>query len=1068
MALQIRRGTSVERLTSGVVPAQGEFLYTTDDRNLYVGDGVTPGGILTTGKIGAWTIDGAIDNVYLITQSQRVGGYAYFHTNLEHGLTEGDSVTILDSPNGNYDGTFIVDEVINTGEFRVAQAGIDLAANSISFVYTVPESPFEAGSTVVWNDLTSRFEIRPITKADVGLDQVDNTSDINKPISTAVQSAIDAIELQDLSDVNLGTLADGDALVWDSFTGKWINGEGGGGGTASFPETYYSLSGIGQAPDLSWIGTNTMFQYKSDTYNAYKGTNQAVYQTELLTWQYNFKGIYSTDGAYSWSQLNKVAGDWAVPVNPQLFSLYYFFTYTPTSKKNSSIANWAASSQEVGQHTYGQIFWAGELWNTGFYMDQVTDPNNLGQYWLNTDSDLSLYGANPPISTPTVGSATLQVKEYQYIYGWPGSYQKMGGPVEGDYANTFAATSDGWEEIQWTPVTGIRYYPSWAPTGTNGVTIPWTWTFAGTVINKLVVTSTGSIVFLPASTSAFQFAIDSSADNKTITERWSATDQWILALADEPGADGVAEKVLSKIQGNTGSRSLTIRLTKTVLGIFKYRIEFSIHEGDNNFQIVCSPIETIAGKSIQDTLVDYPSAADLVSYLGSGIVKGGEYATHLGYSCDAFGMNLIPNAFEDDLGRVIQPGTIYRQWLEPILDGIGDINRAAGLNSILIQTEGQYPYRFISNRIGRDFLSDIGHNNTILSFTSANDSVSTPNGNGQYYWYRDTGTSTSRLRVYRYDANINDLGTSSSGYIKDKNYTTNSAIDLEIGNVTYSLLLSAAPTWTSSPGYWEFRFKNTNTDGATLYTQLDEINIGKAKFNTAPSYSPIFRYETTPSTGEIFRWNGTKWLPASRETVFPTQTSNSGKYLTTNGSVTSWADPFPTQATNSGKYLTTNGTAISWSDPLPSQSGQTGKYLTTNGTSASWSTVSINGPSRVSSSVTTSSLGPGATANATFTGIGSNGLFAKVTSDKPAWIRFYSSAAARTADIPRLITEDPALGGGVFLEIITSVNNETVIITPATQYFNDDSIETDAIYAAITNQDSTSGTITVTVTAYFM
>jgi hypothetical protein len=57
--------------------------------------------------------------------------------------------------------------------------------------------------------------------------------------------------------------------------------------------------------------------------------------------------------------------------------------------------------------------------------------------------------------------------------------------------------------------------------------------------------------------------------------------------------------------------------------------------------------------------------------------------------------------------------------------------------------------------------------------------------------------------------------------------------------------------------------------------------------------------------------------------VYPSQTSNSGKYLTTDGSVTSWAtvDALPAQANNSGYYLTTNGTAASWqpivTDPTP-------------------------------------------------------------------------------------------------------------------------------------------------------
>jgi hypothetical protein len=49
----------------------------------------------------------------------------------------------------------------------------------------------------------------------------------------------------------------------------------------------------------------------------------------------------------------------------------------------------------------------------------------------------------------------------------------------------------------------------------------------------------------------------------------------------------------------------------------------------------------------------------------------------------------------------------------------------------------------------------------------------------------------------------------------------------------------------------------------------------------------------------------------------------------------------PTQTGNTGKFLTTNGTISSWAsvDALPSQTSQTGKFLTTNGTVASWASV---------------------------------------------------------------------------------------------------------------------------------
>ena len=59
---------------------------------------------------------------------------------------------------------------------------------------------------------------------------------------------------------------------------------------------------------------------------------------------------------------------------------------------------------------------------------------------------------------------------------------------------------------------------------------------------------------------------------------------------------------------------------------------------------------------------------------------------------------------------------------------------------------------------------------------------------------------------------------------------------------------------------------------------------------------------------------------------------------------TSTAYIVPSQGGNAGKYLTTNGTTSSWAsvDALPSQTGNSGKYLTTNGTTASWAAITTD------------------------------------------------------------------------------------------------------------------------------
>lgn len=68
------------------------------------------------------------------------------------------------------------------------------------------------------------------------------------------------------------------------------------------------------------------------------------------------------------------------------------------------------------------------------------------------------------------------------------------------------------------------------------------------------------------------------------------------------------------------------------------------------------------------------------------------------------------------------------------------------------------------------------------------------------------------------------------------------------------------------------------------------------------------------------------WITSLAETkVLPTQSGNSGKFLTTNGSSSSWAtvDALPSQTGNSGKFLTTNGSVASWTAAAVSTSDDT-------------------------------------------------------------------------------------------------------------------------------------------------
>ena len=95
-------------------------------------------------------------------------------------------------------------------------------------------------------------------------------------------------------------------------------------------------------------------------------------------------------------------------------------------------------------------------------------------------------------------------------------------------------------------------------------------------------------------------------------------------------------------------------------------------------------------------------------------------------------------------------------------------------------------------------------------------------------------------------------------------------------------------------------------------------------------------------TGDWLISTGSGWSKVSNtDAVTGVKGNAEGSYRTGNVNITA-DNVLPTQTSNSGKFLTTNGITCSWGDvpsTLPSQTGNSGKFLTTNGTNASWATI---------------------------------------------------------------------------------------------------------------------------------
>jgi hypothetical protein len=147
--------------------------------------------------------------------------------------------------------------------------------------------------------------------------------------------------------------------------------------------------------------------------------------------------------------------------------------------------------------------------------------------------------------------------------------------------------------------------------------------------------------------------------------------------------------------------------------------------------------------------------------------------------------------------------------------------------------------------------------------------------------------------------------------------------------------------------------------------------------------------------------------------------------------------------------------------------GTNGQVLTTNGSGGfTFTTVSGGGGaglgSRVTATATTGALAINAIGNISISGFKTYALLA-MTVEIPAWVRLYTTAAARAADASRLETQDPQPGSGVIAEVITTSNDQTVLFTPATIGFNGDIPATTTVYASVKNKGSGVATIQVTL-----
>ena len=110
------------------------------------------------------------------------------------------------------------------------------------------------------------------------------------------------------------------------------------------------------------------------------------------------------------------------------------------------------------------------------------------------------------------------------------------------------------------------------------------------------------------------------------------------------------------------------------------------------------------------------------------------------------------------------------------------------------------------------------------------------------------------------------------------------------------------------------------------------VNLGRIKFVWQGAWNSSTQYVVD----DVTYYNNSAWI------CLATNTNSAPASNNANWSLMSQGFSIPSQTGNSGKVLTTDGSSISWGLGLPSQTGNSGKYLTTDGTNSSWATITQN------------------------------------------------------------------------------------------------------------------------------
>lgn len=286
------------------------------------------------------------------SRSYNIGNIIWWHDNLYYVIDEIVTGDVLSSNNLSL--TTVADELHR--EFTERNIAIENLNNSINEEISNRNEAIESAISTEVSDRNEAIESAINTEV----------SDRNEAIESAIESAIDDIDIEDLKNVNINLLLNGQILKYNSNTNKWENSNESGGGPSDLPiiSEYWDNN-------KSYI-KNDIVQYNNKIYQAIQDVvPSGTLPTDTTYWkEYNSLGD-KVEELNLYSQKYK-HGD--VITNDDLFNTYNMFTYAlsngsfnlvfKTNKKLDDIESFTASLDNVTGNPFIYRVKTGAIFNS--------------------------------------------------------------------------------------------------------------------------------------------------------------------------------------------------------------------------------------------------------------------------------------------------------------------------------------------------------------------------------------------------------------------------------------------------------------------------------------------------------------------------------------------------------------------------------------------------------------------------------------------------------------------------------------------------------------------------------